>query len=331
MKEWFAKCGSNCARCPAYKANVKTDADRQRCSDGWHKYLGVRLSTDRCYCDGCQTDDDENPVLVYGKYGCKIRRCAVFNSVPTCAHCSAYPCEAVRKQISFDSGSREKLAARLGAFISDEEYLTFIEPYELHKHLEQIRASLGPEEIVEMTPVSVKANVVPFPDDMPFSWEETAVLKALHRILAAAGTVEGIPHVQQAALKERRRHLLKILWTFGLWGKAQRETLVIDGEIYLAQRIQSNYERLRSYFEVLEGYGVHCEHVPLVEAGWLTPTGALRKGGWFLKLCFGDEAGGVSALRALQSYTAKLNEEYGNRGFRYFSKADMRILNQAPG
>ena len=181
MKDLFSKCGADCARCPAYKANVKSIEDRQRCSDGWHKYLGARLNVQRCYCDGCQTPDDENPVLVYGRYGCKIRRCAVFNSAPTCAHCSAYPCEAVSKQFSFDSGSRERLAARLGAPVSDEEYFTFIEPYELHKHLEEIRASLGPEEIVEMTTVSVKASVVPFPSDLPLSEKEAARLKPCTR------------------------------------------------------------------------------------------------------------------------------------------------------
>ena len=268
-------------------------------------------------------------MLVYGKYGCKIRRCAVFNSAPTCAHCSAYPCEAVRKQFSFDSGSRERLAARLGDPISDEDYFTFIEPYELHKHLDQIRASLGPEEIVEMTAVSVQPWVVDFPDDLPFSQEETAPFGTLHRILAAAGVVEGIPHVQRDALKERRRHLLKILWTFGLFGAARGEGLVIDGETYLAQKIQSSYSRVKEYFKVLEEYGVYCEHVPLTDDGWLTPKGALRKEGWLIEMSFGDEVGGLSVLKALQSYATRLDEKYGKTAFRYFSKADMRGL--SPG
>jgi hypothetical protein len=63
-----------------------------------------------------------------------------------------------------------------------------------------------------------------------------------------------------------------------------------------------------------------------VEEGWLTPTGALRKGGWLMKMSFGNDAGGLSALKALQSYTARLGAEYDKRAFRYFSKADMRIL-----
>ena len=327
----FAKCGANCDRCPAYRENVRTADDRQRCSDGWHKYLGVRLSVQRCYCDGCQTPNDQNPVLVYGKYGCKIRRCAVFNGVETCAHCSAYPCEDVQAQFSFDSGSRERIAARLETPVPEDEYLTFIEPYELHKHLDEIRASLAPEDIVEMTPVSVKPRIVDLPDDLPFSQEEVSPFKALHRLLSAVGAVDGVSHVRQAALKERRRHLLKILWAFGLFGERKEEGgshLVIDGETYLAQKIQSSYSRMKGYFNVLEEHGVHCEHVPLAEEGWLTPKGALRKEGWFIKMSFDDEAGGESALEALQSYTARLDEKYGKRAFRHFSTADMRALSK---
>jgi hypothetical protein len=331
MKDLFAKCGANCGRCPAFRANAKTAEDRQRCSDGWHKYLGVRLSVQRCYCDGCQTPDDQNPVLVYGKYGCKIRRCAVFNGVETCAHCSAYPCEDVRTQFSFDSESRERIAARLGTLVPEEEYSTFIEPYELHRHLDEIHASLAPEDIVEMTQVSVKPRTVDLPDDLPFSREETAAFEALHRLLAAVGTVSGVSHARQEALKERRRLLLKMLWAFGLLGERKEEGgshLVIDSETYLAQKIQSNYSKVKDYFKALGEYRVRCEHVPLTEEGWLTPKGALRKEGWFIKMSFDDEAGGESALEALQSYTARLHEKYGKRAFRYFSTADMRVLSK---
>jgi hypothetical protein len=328
MEDLFSKCGANCGRCPAYRENAKTSEDRQRCSDGWHKYLRVRLNVQRCYCDGCQTPDDENPVLVYGRYGCRIRRCAVFNGVETCAHCSAYPCEDVRTQFSFDSESRAKIAARLGTPIPEEEYLTFIEPYELHRHLDKIRASLAPEDIVEMTPVSVKSKVIEFPDDLLFPQRP---FKALHRLLGTVGTVEGISHARQTVLKKRRQHLLKILWTFGRFGEHEEEGgshLAIDSETYLAQKIQSSYLQVKDYFKTLEEYGVHCEHVPLVEEGWLTPKGALRKGGWFMKLSFGDDAGGVPALKALQSYAARLDEEYSARAFGYFSRADMRALGQ---
>jgi hypothetical protein len=328
MKDLFSKCGCNCGRCPSYKGNLQTDEDRQRCSDGWYKYLGFRLSPGKLrLCDGCQAPDEKNPVRYQN---CYVRRCAVRNSVKTCAHCSAYPCDDVKNLHEVQrAGTRERIAARLGTPIPEEDYLTFIEPYEGIKHLDEIRASLGPEDIVEMTGVSVKPRIVDFPDDLPFSKEEASAFEALHRLIAVIESVNGVSYARQAALKKRRRHLLKILWAFGLFGERKEEGgshLVIDSETYLAQKIHSSYPRVKDYFKALGKYGVHCEHVPLTEKGWLTPGGALRKREWFMRMSFDDNVGGVSALEALRSYTAKLDERYGKRAFRYFSKADMRVL-----
>jgi len=38
--------------------------------------------------------------------------------------------------------------------------------------------------------------------------------------------------------------------------------------------------------------------------------------------------GGVSALKTLKDHTTKLYEKYGEKAFRYFSKADMRVLSE---
>jgi len=47
---------------------------------------------------------------------------------------------------------------------------------------------------------------------------------------------------------------------------------------------------------------VYCGHVSLKEDGWLTPTGALRKEGWYIRMSFDDMAGGTTALRALKIF-----------------------------
>ena len=331
MKDLFSKCGINCGRCPSYRENLQTDEDRQRCSDGWEKYLGFRLSPGKLrLCDGCQAPDAENPILYQN---CYVRRCAVRNGVETCADCSAYPqCEDVG-MVSRSADAREKIAARLGIPIPEEDYLTFIEPYEGIKHLDEIRASLGPEEIVEPTkPPPFKPRTVDFPEDLPFSNEERSGFKALHRLMRTINTIDADTYVMQERLKKRRRHFLKLLWTFGLLGELKEEGglhLVVDSETYAAQKIPSSsyYSRaVKHYFGTLEEYGVHCEIVPLMETGWLTPGGALRKHGWFMKMSFDDNAGGVSALEALKSYAARLSEEYGKGAYRRFSKTDMRVL-----
>jgi len=112
-------------------------------------------------------------------------------------------------RVSLSADARERTAARLGTPIPEEDYLTFIEPYEGLKHLDEIRASLVPEDVVEMTKVSVKPKLVDFPDDLSFSKEETSAFGALHRLVAAVGAVDGVSYARQAVLKKKRRHLLK--------------------------------------------------------------------------------------------------------------------------
>lgn len=329
MTELFSKCGATCSRCPAFRGNARSYEAQQRCSDGWHKYLGVRLHPDRCYCDGCQTPDEDQPNLVIGKYGCNIRKCAVKNGVVTCAHCSGYPCLAMRQQFSFDAGSRERIAARLGEPVPEDEYITFIEPYECRRHLDELRSTLGAGEIVDMTRVAVNQRLVGFPDDLPLPSEEIAGLQALHRLLGEVGSAEGISYAEQAILQKRRRDLVKLLWAWGHHGRMAEEgepCLVLDSETYLAQKIESDYGKLVGFFETLAEHGIHCEHVPLVEDGWRTPRGTLRKKGWLIRMSLADEAGGVPALAALRTYAALLAKEYGRGAFRRFSRADMRVL-----
>lgn len=334
MKDLFSKCGINCGRCPSYRENLQTDEDRQRCSDGWEKYLGFRLSPGKLrLCDGCQAPDAENPVRYQN---CCVRRCAVRNDIETCAHCSAYPqCEDVG-MVSFSADTREKTAARLGIPIPEEDYLTFVEPYEGLNHLDEIRASLSAEDIVDPTkPPPFKPKTVDFPEDLRFSKEETSAFKALHRLIKTINTVDADTYVIQERLKKRRQYFLKLLWTFGLFGELKEEGglhLLLDGDIYLEQKLAGRYSTVVDHcFKALEGYGVQCEHVPLGE-GWLLPSGWLRRRGkgwdegWLMKMAFDDGAGGVSALEALKSYAARLSEEYGKGAYRRFSKADMRVL-----
>jgi hypothetical protein len=325
MKNMIAPCGTNCSRCPSYVENLLTDEDRQRCSDGWYRYHGFRLGPDKLRrCVGCQAPDyeDSEHYLI----NCSKRRCAFFNGIETCAHCSAYPCEVFGQGPDF---SRERVEARLGTPVPEEDYLAFVEPYEGVKHLDGIRASLGSEDVVEMTPVSLEPELADFPGDLSFAEGEKAAYEALYQLLGVIGTASGISYGWREVLKKRRRHLLKMLWAFGCFGEPEEgggPHLVLDSEAYLAQKIHSNYPVVKDYFKALGEYGVRCEHIPVEEGGWLTPTGALRKGGWYMRMSLDEDAGGVAVLEALRTYTSRLDEVYGKNAFRRFSRADMQVL-----
>jgi hypothetical protein len=213
--------------------------------------------------------------------------------------------------------------------VPEDEYLTFIEPYECRRHLDELHATLGSGEIVGMTRVAVNQRLVGFPDDMSLPAQEITALRALHRLLGEVGSAGGISYADQAILQKRRRNLIKLLWVWGLYGEAIEgggPGLVLDSETYLAQKLDSDYSKLTGYLETLAEYGIHCKHVPLIEKGWRTPRGTLRKNGWLIKISLDGEAGGSPALEALRFYTAALDEAYGKGAFRRFSRADMRVL-----
>ena len=225
--------------------------------------------------------------------------------------------------------ARQRIEARLGASVPDEDYLAFIAPYEGMKHLEAVRAELAPEAIVEMKKFSAGAATVAFPTELPLSGEERSAFEALHRLLASLEVAEDVSYARRLALEKRRKRLLKLLWAFALFGEFEEvggSRLVMDSETYLAQHIHSELARLKEYFDILRGYGVYCEHIPLMEKGWLTPGGGLRKHGWLLRMGFDEKAGGDAALLAMKTYANRLHQQHGHRALSRFSRADMRAL-----
>ncbi|MCA9703052.1 MAG: DUF3795 domain-containing protein [Methanolinea sp.] len=55
-----ARCGFSCSRCPIYKENVKSDADRERVSVVFRKLYSYDLLPGDVYCDGCLEPDENN-------------------------------------------------------------------------------------------------------------------------------------------------------------------------------------------------------------------------------------------------------------------------------
>lgn len=138
---------------------------------------------------------------------------------------------------------------------------------------------------------------------------------------------------QQMRLKNRMPYFLRFLWIFGRFGEFKDENgahLVVDAKTFLESRGKERTLGDWNFVEnviikVLQGFGVHNELVPL-DAGWKTNRGGLRKKGWVLKISFGKAAGGIGSLRALQTYSLKLDEKYGKKAFKFFSNVDMSVL-----
>jgi len=237
--------------------------------------------------------------------------------------------------------TRKAIASRLGIpedAIPEEDYLAFIEPYESLRHLEKIRKSLSPEDIVKNKGVPpIKARAITFPEHLPFSKREIAAYKNLHDLLRNVLSAPAKTYARQELLNSRRPHMLSLLWILGYYGELQEGNgsyLLLDGAIHgpreqckwlVRKRDNSLHGTVRQAVDLLTEYGVQVKFEPL------------KKGGYLLKMSFDEKAGGEAALKALKNYTVKLADKYGEpiyvgnarykgEAFTLFSKADMRIL-----
>jgi hypothetical protein len=238
--------------------------------------------------------------------------------------------------------NRESIEAKLGATLSEEDYNSFVKPFEGISRLEAIRSSLNPDEIVEPAKVSIsKTKIVDFPESLPLT-KEIVSFKAVHSLLSAVersslGLRDTDTFAQQHKLEKQKAHILKFLWILGNYGKFEKETstyLVVDARTYLANRGKEKTLSIWSFvkavvFKNLSNFGVSCERVALKgvkNEDLTTGTGYLRNRGWVMRMAFDEKIGGAAALKALQTYANRLDKGYGSKAFRRFRDADMTVL-----
>jgi hypothetical protein len=340
-----SKCGIDCGACPwgPYPRKGMTAEDFERYRNNAKKILGYMPI--RTACPTCQTLDAKIPKeSKLPNRKCLIRRCVDKTGVANCAYCSRFPCDTVKATAG--AWNRKIIEAKLGAPISEDEYHAFVEPFEGMSRLEAIHASLKPEEVVEpaKAPTS-ETRIADFPQNLPFSKEEIAAFKAVHKLLAtlqhsSLGLRGTDTFAQQRKLENLRAHVLRFLWILGNHGKFEKEkcaNLVVDAGTYLANRGSEKTLAIWAFvegtvFKVLSEFGVCCERAALKgvkEEDLATGTGYLRSKGWIMRMSFAEKIGGAEALKALQTFVRKLDGKYGAKAFQRFRDADMQILFEA--
>jgi len=339
-----SKCGIDCSACPwgPYPRKGMTAEDFEQYRNEAKRILGYMPIKTPCVT--CQTPDAKIPKKSkLPNRKCLIRRCVDKTGVANCAYCSRFPCDTVKATAG--AWNRESIEAKLGAPLSEEEYHSFVEPFEGIRRLEAIRASLKPNEIVEPAKVPTsETRIANFPENLPFSKEEIASFKAVHKLLStlhhsSLGLRGTDTFAQQHKLENLRVHVLRFLWILGSCGKVEKEEyvhLVVDAGTYFANRGSEKTLAIWSFvqdavFRVLSEFGVCCERVALKgvkEEDLTTGTGYLRYKGWVMKMSFKEKIGGTAALKAFQTYTQRLDKKYGKKAFKHFSTADMQILTE---
>ena len=344
MVNLVSKCGIDCSACPwgPYPRKGMTAEDFERYRNNAKRILGYMPIKTPCVT--CQTPDAKIPKesrLPNKK--CMIRRCVDKSGVENCAYCSRFPCDTLKATAG--AWNRESIEARLGEPISEEEFHSFVEPFEGINRLEASHASLKPDKIVEPAKVlTSEARIADFPENLPFSKEETASFKAVHMLLASLhdsslGLQGTDTFAQRHKLENLRANVLRFLWILGSCGRLEKERrgcLVVDTRTYFANRGSEKTLAIWSFvqdavFRILSEFGVCCERVALKgvkEEDLTTGTGYLRYKGWVMKMLFEEKIGGTATLKAFQTYTRRLAEKHGKKAFKRFSTADMQILTE---
>ncbi len=325
-----SKCGFYCNRCPAFKENSRTEADRQRGSAIWEKYFGLHFNPKIVKCEGCQTSEPWKTGNLLPDRGCVVRACAVYNGVLTCAHCSLFPCEEYSKRVP-GADLRRQREEKSHININDSEYLEYIEPFEGQTHLKELHAALRAEEIVVPKQFLASGNVVSFPEKPGIGSENINDMQQLHSLLGKAFSTKTTNYAGQILLDRKKSYIYGILWVMGFYGELMGNKLVLESTKYQSKKECSRLVRksdntlhgaVQDAVNTLETYGIHFDFKP-------------SKKNWTLTLEIDEGVGGLTILQTLKSYISHLANAYGEptyaagyamkgKAFKLFTRLDMR-------
>ena len=94
MKYMLGYCGVECSKCTAYIATINNDDElRRRYAAEQSEFFGMEILPEQINCVGCLEDGVH---LGYCSM-CEIRRCCRERGFKTCAECSEYVCEDLKR------------------------------------------------------------------------------------------------------------------------------------------------------------------------------------------------------------------------------------------
>jgi hypothetical protein len=342
VNEMIAKCGMACNRCPwsyAVREGLQTEEEyesfRKKCKEA----LGYSPTTNVYQnCVGCQTPDEDIPQGArIPLRNCLVRKCVDALNIENCAYCSRFPCGYI--QWKGTQWSRENIEAKRGN-LSEEDYKTFVEPFEGLDHLMAIRETISPVQIVEaITVPSLSLKIIDFPEDISLPDTEKKKFRELHTLLSSIrqsnlGIEDTDIYAQQQRLKNRITVFFRFLWICGRYGKYEKHQIKVDSGEYMnnrgSEKVLSDWNFVKGViFEVLSDFGIHCTSEVSADNGSQgaeTPGGYLRKKGWYMIIWPDESKKGI--LETLHRYANFLEKTYGKKAFMHFKTVDMQKLSE---
>lgn len=259
MNEEISLCGFNCGICPAYKANLKSDKDRNAVDKGWKKFHRTRgWVYDEPHCEGCFNTLDRVPLWS----SCPTRRCVLKNNVDNCGYCLDYPCPRINWLVH----ATNIIAERTKKEGTQEEYERFALPYLNKARLDEIHKRISKTEF-EATSQPVSASTVPYPSHLnPKAFSGTSIkpdklqkaMQKLHSKLESMLTLHCKTRGGQEQEVKRKKDGLKFLWTIGRYGELKNGDgflIEISAEEIKKQLKYARY-RIEKKLQELKDYGI---------------------------------------------------------------------------
>ena len=339
MSTFVSKCGIDCSVCPwgPYPRKEMTAEEFEQYRKKAKEILGFMPIKTPCVT--CQTPDDDIPkTSKLPRKKCLIRQCVDKNVLANCAFCARFPCETLKETAGL--WNRKSIEEKLGEKLSEEDYHSFVEPFEGLSRLSAIRSLLKPDEIREPAKISKsETGIISFPENLPE--KESASFRAVYNLLVKIdasnlGLKNTDTFAERHKLENRKAHIMRFLWILANYGRfnESESCLIVDAETYQANRGKEKKLSIWSFvkdvvFNFLYEFGIRCKRIALKgvkDVDLTTGTGYLRKRGWKMSVSFDERIGGVAVLKSLQTYAKKLDNKYGSKAFAYFRNSNMNIL-----
>jgi len=112
MNTTIAYCGLACDSCPIHLATLEKNPAEQTkmrvlIAEQLANIYGTTPKPEIISdCDGCKV---YNGRLFTGCIECEIRKCAIRKNMVSCAYCSYYACDKLKKHFAIDPGAQDRL------------------------------------------------------------------------------------------------------------------------------------------------------------------------------------------------------------------------------
>jgi hypothetical protein len=312
----IAKCGFNCFECPAYTINVKTEQAKKTCSEGWKKYLNIKIDAEKCECLGCQHPTPWKGKRIIPDKFCIVRKCSVKSGVINCGKCSQYPCEIYIKK-----RNHENYIEEMRKSIPEEDYIKFLKAYNPIDSEIRLNKINEQENLITPKIKPLKTNLA------NLSENATQEQKNFYYYIKKIFEAETKTYYEQINFESKKQIFINLLWNFGQYGEIINNKLIIRQKLKTQPKSFSTIIRKKtnSFHSSLE------EMLPTLKNKKVDVSlKKLSKEEWEMSLSLNEN---LEHLFILKEFVLKLIKEYGEpeyigkskykgNAFKAFSKLD---------